>query len=659
MFEPDVMASRTGNPRLGGMWKRPAPSSLAARLTSLTAIVAALVAAPAALALEITTDTVWRQADSPIHIADWVQVNAGATLSIEPGVQVRFHTLGSSLQGNIHVTTGGQLLAQGAPGQPVLFTHDEGSTRTWGWSYLLFDPGSKGALEHCQIEYADGWGGPVVRVQSSDVAVRDCVIRDNASDALQISGVHVTPIIERVQFLNNTGWAITQDSPNMSPTYSDLTASGNGRDAILIQYGGTITGDATWHDAGLPYALYGWYDVAQGGSLTIEPGVTVRFGPLGSALQGNIEVKSGGRIWAEGTESKRIRLTSDKATPAAGDWAYVMLENGAHGSFSQCDFEYGGQWNQGQLSIQSSNVTVTDCAFLHSFSEGICIDGQSLTPTVHNVQITTCGQYGIQILGTAAAPVLDGVAIRGAADAAIFQSGIDMAPDYRAITLEGNGADAVFIDGGLFGVIRRDVTLRQSVGAYHIHGWCSVDNGATLTVEPGVAVKFVEMGTALQANIIVKPGATLRAVGTAGDGISFTHLDGPDAPYPWYSLKIENGAAGIFEHCYFERGGDAYRGLLWSASSDLTVRNCRFHNAVGSAIYLEGAGLMPTITDTSATSGSAWVVAQSTCDMSPTYRSLSGQYNAEGNAIYIPGWSVSITRPVTWPNCGLPIVYEG
>jgi len=61
--------------------------------------------------------------------------------------------------------------------------------------------------------------------------------------------------------------------------------------------------------------------VEDGGSLTIEPGVKLSFGPDGY-LWG-----TRGRITAKGTKEAPITLTSASATPAAGDWVGIGFDD--------------------------------------------------------------------------------------------------------------------------------------------------------------------------------------------------------------------------------------------------------------------------------------------------------------------------------------------
>lgn len=82
---------------------------------------------------------------------------------------------------------------------------------------------------------------------------------------------------------------------------------------------GTIAENTTWTLAGSPYIVTGNITVNNGVTLTIEPGVEVKF-------DGVYSFNIYGSIVADGTSSNKIIFTSNNATPSPGDWYRLNLK---------------------------------------------------------------------------------------------------------------------------------------------------------------------------------------------------------------------------------------------------------------------------------------------------------------------------------------------
>src|SRR5262245_28272913 len=91
-----------------------------ARLGRDSALGAAATPAPAA---DITIDTTWAKANSPYTVGA-VVVRPGVTLTIEPGVEVRFAA-------NTGMSVFGTLRAQGTAEEPIGFTGATAAPGAW------------------------------------------------------------------------------------------------------------------------------------------------------------------------------------------------------------------------------------------------------------------------------------------------------------------------------------------------------------------------------------------------------------------------------------------------------------------------------------------------------------------------------------------------
>ncbi len=124
---------------------------------------------------------------------------------------------------------------------------------------------------------------------------------------------------------------------------------------------GIISVNTTWTASGNPYNVTGNVLINTGITLTIEPGVTVKFDNL-KALQIN------GQLVAIGTNSNYITFTSSNSAPAAGDWGYIFFSDlstdavfDAQGNYTSgsimdhCIVEYAGSGTNSLGAVQMTS----------------------------------------------------------------------------------------------------------------------------------------------------------------------------------------------------------------------------------------------------------------------------------------------------------------
>ncbi|MHC4768316.1 MAG: right-handed parallel beta-helix repeat-containing protein [Planctomycetota bacterium] len=212
----------------------------------------------------INADTTWYAASSPyvVTVAEGgsIVVGSGATLTIEPGVVVRFEPLQSLLVG-WSAFGPGTLVARGTEQSPILFTSDQPEPAPGDWmriDFLLeaadavFDAGgvyqSGCILEHAIVEYAGASGYAAVNVEQSAPFLSYCEVRGNlhggivanSADAMKIENCHVHDNLEGGMSFDSSGHTLTGNTitdnsgTGMYFYYSDSntltgnTISGNG-----------------------------------------------------------------------------------------------------------------------------------------------------------------------------------------------------------------------------------------------------------------------------------------------------------------------------------------------------------------------------------------------------------------------------------------------
>ena len=145
--------------------------------------------------------------------------------------------------------------------------------------------------------------------------------------------------------------------------------------------GGTIAANATWSAAGGPYSITSNLTVANGATLTIQPGTTVY---LGSGI--NLTVANGGTLLAVGASNAPIRFT---VLPGSGvSWGGITI-NGAVGSpethFAYTTFEGNGttciESAGGTLYLDNSTFLTTKYQYVSLDSSSFLISGCSFPTT--------------------------------------------------------------------------------------------------------------------------------------------------------------------------------------------------------------------------------------------------------------------------------------
>ncbi len=311
----------------------------------------------------------------PYYTAGWINVANGYTLTLAPGTTLLFPQAGGT-GGGISIASGASLVAEGTAAQPIYISTIDGVDN---FGTLDLKVGSSAKLVYCDISHAGPVQG-VLSVHSSDVLIDHCFIHHNKPSvgAIWLVEAGISPTIKNSSLANNSNYAIYQNTPDMSPIYQDLVASGNGTDAIGIANGSISTG-RNWSlgQSGLAGILAGGVSIQATGFLSLDPGTRLKIG-LDTSLTDY------GGLYALGTSTKPIVVSG--ISDSMNAWRSVIMNNGSKAILEYVEFMNGGDDGQPMLRIGTSQFSMQNCQVHHSASYGIEVINNTI-PVLHYNQI--------------------------------------------------------------------------------------------------------------------------------------------------------------------------------------------------------------------------------------------------------------------------------
>jgi RHS repeat-associated protein len=243
--------------------------------------------------------------------------------------------------------------------------------------------------------------------------------------------------------------------PVSEPTsYGEEKRSGGkkgGIDVMRLDVSGDITTNTTWTLANSPYVVSGTINVQSPATLTIEPGVVVKFQSGASLL-----AQAGATLTAVGTSATPIIFTSirdDSAagdtnedgtatTPAAGDWnslgftGYTDISGGhaAFGSLQYAQVRYGQQ-----VTSRFSKPTLSDDRIEKMSLYGLYLDTPaSGTYTIQRLTLLD-NYYNLYLYAVPSSAEIKDSIFRGATGPAAVQAQSNTAAKLTSNAIDTNG----------------------------------------------------------------------------------------------------------------------------------------------------------------------------------------------------------------------------
>ena len=504
-----------------------------------TLFVSLFASAQTNITANISTNTTFTEANSPYVIVNSIEVSPGITLTVQPGVTVKFNS-GTYL----HVR--GTLNANGAT-----FTGNAGVTKGF-WdgiyvSYEYYETGSV-SLNNCTVEFASN-----LYVRKGQMTLHKCIV-NNLSGTVRISD-QGTLNIDSTK-ITNTNFPLTYYGAGTINPGNNIVFSDNAYNYVDIDF--SEVNQLFWlKNFGYPYYNDNSIQVRAIGTLKIDPGVNLQVA--------NTEIIVYGKIKAVGTKDKPIVF--DK-TPAAGYWLGLNILDSSIDTacvVKNCVFKNASndyEW-YAALEIGTASPVIDSCRFMGNV-RNLHIDG------VCKPVISNC---------------VFGPSTRINGEAYNITTDMNVDPMFTNDSLQFNASEirAVCLRGT---TVTGHSTLKKLsfIGIPNI-SYCLYDNTiildtASVVVDPGVVIKCRYYYSLITAN------GKLTGIGTTAEPIVFTSI--ADDTYGNPADSQNDGTQSI---------GTSSSGRIDLASNSLSVLenwkiNYAGYNSGNWAVYVKNGNVV-------------------------------------------------------------------
>lgn len=413
-----------------------------------------------------------------------------------------------------------------------------------------------------------------------------------------------------------TNDAIIRNGTAAGGTALNATPRARNSRHYYISQTGTVTASQTVTAAKSPYFVdTNDLTISSGVTLTIEPGVVIKFYDTATDLFVN------GTLKALGSSAANIVFTSFKddayggdmngdgsaTSPAAGDWRTIVFNSSsANSELSYVRVRYGGKWLSGQaagialVKVDNTSITVSNSILEKSLRQGLWLINSTSTISSSTIQNNAVdgSSYGIFMDGGASivqnstlASNNIGIRIEGMGSPTIsantFSSNtneaisvVGSAPSISSNSASSNGINGTVITGNL----AQNYTFGANL-PYVIDSTLTLFFGKTFNTAAGAVFK----GKTSSSFIDVQ--GVFNVAGTSGSPVVFTSLkddtyggdtngDGSatsPAAGDWVALNfISTATSSAVNQALVRYGGNGSYGALTIDSVGVDVSNSTF-----------------------------------------------------------------------------------
>jgi len=169
----------------------------------------------------ISQDTTWTLTDSPYVVTKDLIVDPDVTLTIMPGVEVRFG-------GNFVLAVIGRLSAIGTPEKMITFTSNKIQPQAGDWNTIKFNGTQQSTVAYTVVKYAVNG----ITIENGNAEIKNCIISGNSQSGVYATGTNQATIKQNTIRSNQNGILLKHSTSGVN--ISDNEVSFNTQNGVYI-----------------------------------------------------------------------------------------------------------------------------------------------------------------------------------------------------------------------------------------------------------------------------------------------------------------------------------------------------------------------------------------------------------------------------------------
>jgi len=331
-----------------------------------------------------------------------------------------------------------------------------------------------------------------------------------------------------------------------------------------------------WNLSGSPYIVVGDILLPVGETLTIEPGVEVKF-------DGSYAIYVNGNFMVVGTIANQIIITSNSAFPSPGNWQHIYMNPTGYIEIQNTTISYG---TDGLYIESSSNNIIINNEFSDNFNNGIQLYNSSFNIITNNT--FTQNYWGIYTTMSSNNSIRNNIILNNDMDGVWLLTG----SHYNTVignNFSMNGHNGIDVGSSQYNTIENNSMYYN--GDSGISLWNASYNFVMNNVANENLWNGIRLDSSSHNNTIINNTASLNTL-TQGIGLwssNYNKIENNTALYNGYSgIVASNSSYNIFISNNASYSIN-YQGFsMWDAHYNVISNNSMFYNN-NNGIYMNAA----------------------------------------------------------------------